>query len=238
MIKKVAGYFYYAYVGLVFIITLIIGYIYGAISIAFGNEATLKRMHHLPGWMCSWVIRLAGVKVNKHNFENVDPEAQYVIICNHRSFADVLVLRSVIPNYVKYLAKASIGKVPFMRFFFKHFAISVDRTSKEDRKASMQKMMNAVKDQNASVVIYPEGTRNTTKDHLLPFKNGAFNIAAGAGIPVLVITLKNITKIQIPGTFRAYPGTVECFFDGPLDPEMGAEKLKEESYKIMMERLS
>ena len=53
-----------------------------------------------------------------------------------------------------------------------------------------------LKNQQVSVGIFPEGTRNKTSEPLLEFKNGAFKIATKAKCPVVIAALKNTRKVQ------------------------------------------
>jgi 1-acyl-sn-glycerol-3-phosphate acyltransferase len=70
-----------------------------------------------------------------------------------------------------------------------------------------------------SVFIYPEGTRNTTPELLLPFHKGAFRIAIEAQKPIAVQTITNVEKISNPKKkgLDMWPGTVRITWSKPIE---------------------
>lgn len=114
--------------------------------------------------------------------------------------------------------------------------LPVDRSSKEARHASKVRMLNDLK-QGISVVIFPEGTRNRTKDPLIPFYDGAFELAIDAQVPIMPIVLTNIRKINRVDTLLVRPGTLEVTHLEPVSPvgytQDKLAELKEIVYKKM-----
>ena len=64
--------------------------------------------------------------------------------------------------------------------------------------------------------VCPEGTR-AKPGEMLPFKKGAFHMAAQAGVSIAPIALKNTDKLMGKGTGEAWPGTIEMVFLPPVE---------------------
>jgi 1-acyl-sn-glycerol-3-phosphate acyltransferase len=67
----------------------------------------------------------------------------------------------------------------------------------------------------ASVVIFPEGTR-TPDGLLLPFKRGAFLLAAKAGVPIVPFTINGSREVNPPDRILLRPGTIRVSFAAPI----------------------
>jgi 1-acyl-sn-glycerol-3-phosphate acyltransferase len=61
---------------------------------------------------------------------------------------------------------------------------------------------------NASVVVFPEGTRSRT-ERPLPFKKGGFLLALNTGLAILPVTLRNSGRIWGKGQVLLRPGVLE-----------------------------
>ena len=71
--------------------------------------------------------------------------------------------------------------------------------NREHPSKAMETVINAaqlIKDDQVSIGVYPEGTRNTTEEPLLPFHNSIFKIAQMADVPIVVMTAKKTAEIK------------------------------------------
>lgn len=102
---------------------------------------------------------------------NFSDEANILLI-NHQSMLDIIVIEELHPKNVCWIAKAQIGKIPIIgKILSLPKMIAVERENKH----SLIKLLSEAKDrvENGRVLaIFPEGTRSQT-DKLLPFKGGA-----------------------------------------------------------------
>jgi 1-acyl-sn-glycerol-3-phosphate acyltransferase len=112
-----------------------------------------------------WTFRRSGTPP-------ADPRRPYIVIANHESFADILLI-SHLPWEMKWLSKA--GDIPEKR--------GEGRSAVEALRACRKVLADRV-----SVMIFPEGTRSATGD-MLPFKDGAFRLAVDTGVPILPLAL-------------------------------------------------
>jgi 1-acyl-sn-glycerol-3-phosphate acyltransferase len=116
-----------------------------------------------------------------------DPRRPYVVVSNHESFADILLI-SHLPWEMKWLSKAELFKVPVLGWLMR-LAGDVPVRRGEGRSAvEALRACREVLKTRVSVMIFPEGTRSTTDD-MLPFKDGAFRLAIQTGSPILPLAL-------------------------------------------------
>ncbi len=115
------------------------------------------------------------------------PRNPYVVVCNHESFADILLL-SHLPWEMKWLSKIEIMRIPVVGW---EMWAACDVGVTRGRTTSAREAMADCRDRlrkKVSIMIFPEGTRSPHRD-LLPFKDGAFRLAIEAGVPILPLAL-------------------------------------------------
>jgi 1-acyl-sn-glycerol-3-phosphate acyltransferase len=116
-----------------------------------------------------------------------DPRRPYVVVSNHESFADILLI-SHLPWEMKWLSKAELFRIPVMGWMMWLAGdIPVKRGFGPSAVEAMQRCREMLR-RRVSVMIFPEGTRSRTTE-LLPFKDGAFRLAIEAGVPILPLAL-------------------------------------------------
>ena len=124
-----------------------------------------------------------------------DPRRPYVVVSNHESFADILLI-SHLPWEMKWLSKAELFRVPILGWMMQ---LAGDVPVKRGFGPSAVEAMARCREilaRRIPVMIFPEGTRSPTAD-LLPFKDGAFRLAVEAGVPIL--------PLAVSGTGPALP---------------------------------
>jgi len=135
-----------------------------------------------------WRFRVSGVAVE-------DPRRPYVVVANHESFADILLI-SHLPWEMKWVSKAEFFRIPIVGWEMRLAGdIALRRGSPTSAGQAMADARAALR-HNVSVMLFPEGTRSPTGE-LLPFKDGAFRLAIKAGVPVL--------PLAVAGTGTALP---------------------------------
>lgn len=107
--------------------------------------------------------------------ENIPKEGRILIVGNHKHLYDQCLSIISTKRYIRYMAKKEYFDNKKTAWFFKAVGcISVDRAHK-DHEAS-QKAIETLEN-NGAIGLFPEGTRNKTKEFLLPFKFGAVSMA-------------------------------------------------------------
>lgn len=226
------------YGGLVFGFFLMLSAIIAFFGITLGGPKTKYNMHWAPRYACRSILFFSGLRYKLFNYNRIDESAQYIFIANHVNSVDIVFVRSVINNYLKILGKAELLKMPFMSIFAKHLAVTVDRKDKTSRKESFGKMNQQLQETGASLLIYPEGTRNKTEDILQPFKKGAFNVAIENGLPIACLTLVGLEEVMPKGKNLLYPGLVNCYVDVFDTAGLDSEDAEELMHTVRTKMLS
>ncbi|MDA1334504.1 MAG: 1-acyl-sn-glycerol-3-phosphate acyltransferase [bacterium] len=159
------------------------------------------RRAHFTWWAAHtyWVrilLKIARVKLEVEGFhEHFDPERRYVIVANHQSTLDILLLVSLIPHAV-IVAKHEVTKYPIVGWAVKWGAmIVVDRGNHEQ---AMDAVRCGLRDLGGeSWLVFPEGTR-TLDGNMKDFKYAPFVVATEECIAILPIVFG-------PETFNSLP---------------------------------
>lgn len=127
---------------------------------------------------------------------NIEKGHHYVVVANHQSLLDILVVCAALPLNFKFLAKRELFFVPFLGWAMACAGyVPVDRASHESGRQAIkriQKILSA----RSSILLFPEGTRSPDgKIHA--FKMGAFKLARDNQVEIL--------PLVIEGTGRALP---------------------------------
>jgi len=179
------------------IITIILFFVVSIVVIfTFPFDKKRKIAHVQCFWWSNWVIKLNPYwKVQVEGLENIDHNKTYVIIANHQSMADIVVLYKTHMQF-KWVAKKSLFKLPFIGWCLsltRH--IRLERGDFSSIKKLYRKSSEWLKS-GMSVLFFPEGTRSDT-DEMNVFQNGAFKLAIKEKKPVLPICIKG-TREAIP----------------------------------------
>jgi 1-acyl-sn-glycerol-3-phosphate acyltransferase len=169
--------------------------------------------------MYAWGSSIAwasGVKIVVHGRENLEGD-HHIIVSNHMSQHDILVLASVVRN-LKFVAKQELAKVPF----FGKAAASVGTVyiERQNRKSSFDSYRQAsekIRD-GANVVVFAEGSRGKTYS-LRPFKKGPFVLAVHVHAPIVPVVIHGTREVHPIGTPMVYPGRVDLHFLEPIPTE-------------------
>lgn len=139
--------------------------------------------------------------------EHLEARRPCVIIGNHQSELDVLLLGTVFPPYTSVTAKSSLKRVPFLGWYM---AISgtvfIDRGNRADALKAFQGAAEEMQRERQNVFIFPEGTRSYANGpELGPFKKGAFHLAVQAGVDIVPVVAGNYSGVLNVGgrKFRA-----------------------------------
>ena len=154
---------------------------------------------------------------------NIPESGPFILVSNHTSGGDALsllpVLYAVRNDKPALLAKAE-GFKNWHKFFYRAIGgMPIDRTRPgEETKASIERVLV----EGRPLVIFPEGTRNTRKQHMLPFLDTPFAFAVRAGVPVIPAAVLGASKIVPKGTILPRlnrPDRVRVAFGRTLLPD-------------------
>jgi putative phosphoserine phosphatase/1-acylglycerol-3-phosphate O-acyltransferase len=140
-----------------------------------------------------------------------------VFVFNHQSKADLVILAKLLRRDIAGVGKMEIRKLPLIGLTMELAGtVFIDRASSRNAIEAMKPLVDAMRKQDKSVVISPEGTRTTTP-RLGPFKKGPFHLAIEAGVPVVPIVIHNAGDVAPKGEFVFRQATVEVDVLPPVD---------------------
>lgn len=162
-----------------------------------------------------------------------------IIVSNHQSFLD-MPFEALLPFTVKWIAKKSLFRVPFMGWIMALSGhLSIDR-SKKLAVRSIDQQMEPVLRSNVPVHIYAEGTRS--KDgRLQPFKSGAFVTAKKLNCTILPMILDGTKDILPSGDWRFnFRGNLKLSLLDPVYPDnfSSIKALRDHVWNIMNDELN
>jgi 1-acyl-sn-glycerol-3-phosphate acyltransferase len=167
------------------------------------------------GWARS-VLAVAGISVRGLHLEKAERGKSVVVVANHESFCDILVLLATLPMQVRFLAKRSVFRVPVLGWSIAAAGfVPVDRGDRARGAATVETALERLEG-GRSLVIFPEETR-TRNGELLPFKRGAAHLALKSGLHLLPIGIAGTFRILPRGTWEIRPGPVVVSVGNPID---------------------
>jgi len=159
-----------------------------------------------------WILWTTGVKVERSG--PLPPlESSAVIVSNHASIYDIPILFTALPLQLRIPAKASLGSFPFIGWHLRlagHLLIE-----RKNPGPGIIKRMKKMVQQNASLIIFPEGSRSP--DGLVTkFKGGSFLLAIDNQLPIVPITIVNSPNVMRKGELMVQPATVQVILHDPI----------------------
>ena len=193
---------------------LIVCAMYGVIASLILRAFSL---HRLAQWTTArafaFVMGLAtGVTffISPHDRLLLDSKRPVVIIGNHQSELDVLLLGQMFPRYTSVTAKKSLKNVPVLGWYMSlSGTVFIDRVDRSQAMKAFEGAAREMKDHAQNVFIFPEGTRSyAEKPGLLPFKKGAFHLAVQAGVDILPVVAENYSSLLNAKARRFNSGSI------------------------------
>jgi len=132
-------------------------------------------------------------RLTYNGLEQIDRHKKYVLIANHQSVADILVLYGL-HRYYKWVSKAEIIKVPFIGC---NMLLNQYIFLKRGNIKSIKEMMQICRDwlnKGASVMLFPEGTRSEN-GQLQSFRDGAFKLSIDCNVELIPIVINGTREM-------------------------------------------
>lgn len=219
---------------LVFILFTIVFPIYLLIKMLVPYPQQTKWVHRTNKIVFIIWSAFTGFRYKIRGVENIDVDQTYVIVCNHNNLADFMASAYGVQVPGKPLVKKELLSIPIIGQLFAMASVPLDRKDETARKKSVEVMINELK-QGISLIIFAEGTRNTTPDPLKSFHNGAFSISMKTGKPILPVVFTNMKNLSKAKSVLIQPWRIEANHLTPVFPDSfeNVEEYKNHVYKIM-----
>ncbi len=175
----------------------------------------------------SWVLVRTLYRLRTRGIDHIPDEGAALIVCNHVSFMDALILSASIPRPVRFVMYYKIFNIPVMRWIFRT-AKAIPIAGAKENPELMQRAfaeIDAALAEGELVGIFPEGA--LTKDgEIATFKSGVEKILEQRPVPVIPMALRGmwssmwsrrdsrLHRARLPRRFRAH---VDVVADAPID---------------------
>ena len=164
-------------------------------------------------------FRISRIPVVVSGLENLPASGAYVIASNHTSYLDGAVLVAALPwrNYA-FVAKRELMDNFISRTLVKGLgAVFVERFDVQRSAEHADELVQAAR-RGVSLIVFPEGTL-VRHAGLMPFRAGAFQVAAQAGIPVVPVSLRGVRSVLRDETWYPRRAPISATFGAPVAPD-------------------
>jgi 1-acyl-sn-glycerol-3-phosphate acyltransferase len=172
-----------------------------------------------------WMLVHSIYRLKTHGVENIPEDGPALLVCNHQSLADALVVTAACRRPIRFVMYYAIFNVPVLRFIFrsmKAIPIAGAKEAPEVLDRAYDEIAAALED-GQLVCIFPEG-QLTRDGEIGPFRPGVMRILERTPVPVVPMALsglwrsifsRNRDKWKVATLFPAISLTV----GPPLDPQ-------------------
>ena len=159
---------------------------------------------------------LTGTPLAVSGIENIPPSGA-VLVINHSSYFDNVVLGALLPRPAAFVAKAELVRKFFARVFLKRLrTIFAERMDVEKGPEAAREAVRLLHS-GELVVFFPEGTL-TRMPGLLPFRTGPFLAAAEARVPIVPVAIRGTRSILRGDQWFPRRGAVQVTIGAPIMP--------------------
>jgi 1-acyl-sn-glycerol-3-phosphate acyltransferase len=140
-----------------------------------------------------WMLVHTVYRVSQRGLEHLPATGPAVVVSNHVSFVDALVIAAASRRPIRFVMDHAIFRIPVLNFVFRT-SRAIPIASKKDDPALLERAYDEVAhalDAGELVCIFPEGRLTTTGD-LNPFRPGVERIVARTPVPVVPMALRGL----------------------------------------------
>ncbi len=206
------------------------------------SEATAQR---LTQPFFSVAFFLFGFKMTVKGVENIPENKHFILISNHQSHMDIVVLLKALKTKLSFISKKELLAVPILGWDIHLLGhVAIDRSNPKTSLLELARVEKLI-EKGLSVVLFPEGTRSLDGE-LGDFKKGAFMMAANTGVSVLPCTIVGTGTILNKRSLMMKPGAITVYIDKPIsvkkaetkiEAKQTAQELLKQSNEVIQSRL-
>lgn len=138
-----------------------------------------------------WILTHTMYRVRHHNLHYLPEEGGALIVCNHVSYMDALLLSAACPRLIRFVMEEEYANLPLLRRFLKRAGvIPICASSRSSIRQAFTEVEEALKEGHL-VCIFPEG-RLTDDGQMNPFMRGMDIILRRSPVPVIPVALKGM----------------------------------------------
>ena len=176
--------------------------------------------------------------IKKNGMEKVPRDGRFMLVCNHCSLFDPIGLLCCFRKFQLAFVSKKENSTMFVIGPMMHKILCQLINRENDREAlkTILRCIQILKEDKASVAVFPEGGILSEDGKLHHFRPGVFKIAQKANVPIVVCTLKNTVNV-IPNLLKWKPSHVEMTVLAVIPPEelkgVTTVDIADRCYKLM-----
>jgi 1-acyl-sn-glycerol-3-phosphate acyltransferase len=167
-------------------------------------------------------LRACFMPLTVRNLEHL-PTAPCVVVANHASYLDGVVLFAALPPTFGFVIKREMSNVPVANLLLRRIGSHyVDRGGSHKGARDTRKLLKRA-NAGGALAFFPEGTFNL-EPGLGEFRSGAFVVAAKAQLPIVPVAISG-TRLALPsGTFIPRPVRITVQLAPPVPPPLSTQQ--------------
>ncbi|MDG9928446.1 MULTISPECIES: MFS transporter [unclassified Pseudomonas] len=185
-----------------------------------------------------WMLSHSMYRVRHHNLEAIPDEGAAVLVCNHVSFVDALLIGGAVRRPVRFVMYYKIYNLPVLNFIFRTAGTVPIAGRNEDPEVFEQAFTRIARylEEGEVVCIFPEG-KLTTSGEIDEFKAGIERILAANPVPVIPMALQGLwgsffSRAPHKGLFRRFWSRIDLVAGQPLPADTGRLVLQEQVMRL------
>ncbi|MBT8080711.1 MAG: MFS transporter [Gammaproteobacteria bacterium] len=190
----------------------------------------------------AWILVNVLYRIKTIGMENIPDRGPAVIVCNHVSFVDALVLGGSIRRPVRFVMYHKIFQIPLLNFLFRNAKAIPIAPAKEDEQLMSEAFdrIDAELEAGHLVCIFPEGAI-TTDGEVHPFRPGVERILERRPVPVIPVGLSGLWGSWFSrmsgGGLRRFPGKLFSRVDIHAGEPLSAANVTAEKLELLVRTL-
>jgi 1-acyl-sn-glycerol-3-phosphate acyltransferase len=228
---------YWSFAALTSALLFVAAVLIWSLTVPFDPKRSL--LHRYTCWWGQLYLRcLPGYKIEVEGREKITPHTSFILVANHQSAADILALSALAVPF-KWISKTSNFHIPFVGWnMYLNGYIRVEPGNPESVRITMERCRTWL-DLGVPILWFPEGRRSAAGE-LLPFRGGAFRLAAECGCAVIPIVVEGTRAVYPDWRVAAFPGRIRIRVLDPItlaDAGGTTDGLRELAWKRMWQVL-
>jgi 1-acyl-sn-glycerol-3-phosphate acyltransferase len=167
----------------------------------------IKARRHIAHFAAQAFFAVAGLRIRVID-EHLLPAGPCVVVANHASYLDGIVLKAALPARFSFVIKKEFSRVPLAGLLLRRIGSEfVDRFNRHAGGMDARRLLKAA-DAGQALAFFPEGTF-LAEPGLGKFHSGAFAIAARVDLPVVPLAIRGTRYILPSGRFLPRLGRID-----------------------------
>ncbi|HWG10671.1 MAG TPA: MFS transporter [Rhodanobacteraceae bacterium] len=168
-----------------------------------------------------WLLISVLYRVRTEGLEHIPEEGPALLVCNHVSYMDALIVMGSVRRPVRFVMYHKIFRIPVLSFVFRTAKAIPIAGAKEDPQllARAFDALDAALAEGELVCVFPEGGLSADGE-IAPFRSGVEKILARRPVPVIPLALRGLwasmwsrrdsrlRRARLPRRFRAHVGLI------------------------------